>query len=78
MLGEVEAAVFDEWVAYRSIEPDPLERIAEILKLGFAGLCTLWSKGRVDPEKFDPKPRKDRPLGPGQAAALVRSRVNLE
>jgi hypothetical protein len=44
---------FDEWVAYNRIEADGVDRLAQILKLGFAAVCAAGGM-RVDYDSFDP------------------------
>jgi hypothetical protein len=59
MLAEIESRDFDEWMAFRRIEPDPLDRIAEILKIGFATLCAV-NGAEIEPDKFEsPQKRID-------------------
>jgi len=56
MLDRMTPGEFDGWLAYWKIEPDPareLWRIREILKEGFAALCTAWG-AKVEPAAFDP------------------------
>lgn len=80
MLDTLTPAEFGELMAADIVDPDPQERIAEILKLGFA--ATTWAK--VKPEDFEPKyelAASDQPeaassnseeaLSPNQAAAFA-------
>lgn len=70
---------FDGWLAYWEIEPDPsqeLWRIREVLKEGFAALCTIWGS-KVEPAAFDPVQEekeadlaRDEYVSPAQGAAL--------
>lgn len=46
-------AQMDEWLAYRQIEPEPTERIIEVLKRGFNVLASSWG-AKLDPDKLDP------------------------
>ena len=71
MLERIEPGEFDWWVAYERLEPDPTERIVEILKLGFAGLCNCWG-AKVEPDYFDPKPKEPVEVAPQQAVAMLR------
>jgi hypothetical protein len=52
-LDTIPPEIFNRWVAYDNVEKDPLLRIAEILKLGFATLANNWG-ANVKPENFDP------------------------
>lgn len=50
-LDTIEPWQFDEWMAYHAfIEPDEMERIREILKLGFAS----QSLAKIKPSDLDP------------------------
>lgn len=61
---------FAEWRAFRRLEPDPMERIIQILKLGFATLAG----GGIDPEQFDLKPsRAPEPAASPTQAAMAFS-----
>lgn len=53
MLDTLTPAEFDELMAADIVDPDPLERIPEILKLVGAAMCL----GDVKPDQFEP-PRK--------------------
>lgn len=54
MLDTLTPQEFDELMAADIVEPDPLERIAEILKLGFAMESAMWG-GKLKPDIFEPK-----------------------
>jgi len=41
------------WRAFRRIQPDRLERIAEILKRGFTAVANMFG-GRYTPDDFEP------------------------
>lgn len=77
MLDGITREQFDEWLAYREIEPDVLERIIVILKLGFCALCNSWG-AKLKPEDFDPSPnaKRDEALGPQQVAAMLGATVS--
>ena len=74
MLDAVSPQQFDEWIAFRQIEPDPLDRLAEILKLGFAAIVNAWG-GDATPGYFDPGKEEATGscLGPAQTEAIMRS-----
>lgn len=53
MLDEIEPRQFDELVAFREIEPDPDERLREIVRRGFQ--YVLAAQGReVEDKELDP------------------------
>jgi hypothetical protein len=64
---------FDEWVAFRRIEPDPDDRLREIVKLGFAALCRAWGM-EISPHDLDPWAEDEAAelVSPNQAAATFR------
>jgi len=71
MLDGIAPEQLAEWVAFRNLEPDRMDRIITILKLGLAAIC--WSLGNqaVEPDNFDPLPQHSRPeseFSPTQAA----------
>lgn len=69
---------FDEWLAYREIEPDSQDRLFTILRLGFSAVCNAWG-GKVEPKHIDPWLEKEagptavqqQEVSPNQAVALV-------
>lgn len=79
MLDELEPHQFDEWVAYRTLEPDPVERIVEILKRGFTALVLSWG-GELDPDDLDPKDfsndKRNEAMSPAQSAAMARQAIS--
>jgi len=77
MLDSLTPEQFDEWLAYRELEPDPVERIVRVLCLGFAALCGAWG-GKIEPSYFDPLAKTgelggeaEDVLGPNQVANLL-------
>lgn len=58
MLEGLQAEQFDEWLAYREIEPDPVERLFMILRLGFCAVANAWG-AKVEPKHIDPYLEKD-------------------
>ena len=75
MLDGMTPEEFDEWRAYRELEPDPLGRIAEILKLGFVAVCGAWGLN-LTPDTFDPAAETASPVAevtPNQGAQMVGS-----
>ncbi|KKM69741.1 hypothetical protein LCGC14_0954400 [marine sediment metagenome] len=72
MLDELSPEQFDEWIAYRSIEPDPWERLIAIVKNGFSALCHVWDM-KMEPDAFDPMAeQKSENIAPEEAARQVR------
>jgi hypothetical protein len=72
MLDELSPEQFDEWIAYRSIEPDPWDRLISIVKHGFALLCSAHSSEAVDPDVFDVlMEKKSEVLSPADSAKVV-------
>lgn len=69
---------FDEWLAYREIEPDQLDRIITILRLGFTYLCNAWEM-KIEPHHVDPYLEQEdgqkrggvSEVSPEQGAAMV-------
>jgi len=72
MLDGLTPEQFDEWLAYREVEPDPLERLIEILKLGFVAVCASWGM-HIRPEDIDPMAANSpgQEVTPTQGAQLV-------
>lgn len=77
MLDQIEPRQFDEWVAWRRLNPDPVERIATILKLGLAASANAWGAA-IEPDQLDPlnpTPDEAPDMSPEQMAAAVRGCV---
>lgn len=66
---------FDEWVAFRSLEPIWEERIIAVLKLGLATLANAWG-AKISPDDLDPVARREEEaaISPEKAAAIVAAR----
>lgn len=73
MLDSISPEQFDEWIAYRSIELDPVDRIIETLKLGFCALCRTWG-AKVEPKDFslDGEDEQGQTVSPRQASSMMR------
>ncbi len=54
MLDTVTPRQFDEWVAYKRLEPDKLDRLRELVLRGLTFLCNVWSDGKVELKDLDP------------------------
>lgn len=74
MLDGLTPAQFDEWVAYREIEPDPLNRLIHIIKFGFATLANAWG-AKIEPDDLDQKQPEHQPASQHQAAAILSSKL---
>jgi len=87
MLDGIDRSQFDEWVAYREIEPDPIDRLFEILRLGFCTLANAWG-AKIEPRHIDPflkqaselggkqsPPEQGQEVSPNQAAAMLKMAV---
>ncbi len=76
MLAGLTPGQFAEWIAYRRLEPDPVELIVEVMKLGFAAIVQTWG-GKVEPSYFDPRSDRSKEetvnQTPEQTAAMFRS-----
>jgi len=72
----------DEWVAFRRVEPDPVERVLHVLKVGFAALCLAHGM-ELEPESFEmpsdgkgeqrPKTEASQCAGPAEASVVFRA-----
>lgn len=77
MLDELSPEQFDEWKAYRSIEPDPWERLISTVKHGFALLCSIQSSEQVDPDDLDVLMAKEsKALSPAESARVAGQAIN--
>jgi hypothetical protein len=78
MLSRFTPEQFDEIVAFRRIEPDPLRRIATILKLGLSAVAAVAGFGaKIEPDDIDPDGKEEEQktlpsMGPKEAAAALR------
>lgn len=64
---------FVNWKAFRRIQPDPMDRLCEIVKRGFARVCAIMGDD-VSPDVFDPCVDKHEPehvAGPGEAKQIL-------
>jgi len=84
MADSVTPEQFDEIVAYYSIEPDPLDRIREVLKRGLATVAKLSGMGHPDVDEaqlakyFDPWDRDDTETAVDAAKAERIARMQIE
>jgi len=73
MLLEITPQEMDEVVAFERLEPDPLWRIAEILKRGFTSMA--WSS-EIQPDDFEPaglyRQEAELCLSPDQQVQMLR------
>jgi len=56
---------FDELVAFDQLEPEPLGRLIEIVKLGFTALARAWGMD-IRPDDLDPVAKAEAAAAPGQ------------
>lgn len=76
MLDELSPEQFDEWIAYRSIEPDPWERLIVIVKNGFSALCNAQG-AKLEPDVFDTlKQQEPEIASPAESAQLVGQAIS--
>lgn len=71
MLDSITPEKWAEWIAFRHLEPDPMDRIITILKLGLAAVCWSLGNNAVEPDQFDPLPSRAKTepeFSPTQAA----------
>jgi hypothetical protein len=67
----------DEWVAFEEIEPDPMETLIEVVKLGFSTVMAAWG-AEIAPDYFDPR-KQDKQGGevvdasPNQQVAFLKA-----
>ena len=72
MLDALSPQQFDEWVAFRRIEPDPADRLRVILTTGLLALCQSWGV-EITPKDLDPMlEEQEQEVTPEQAAAMMR------
>lgn len=67
---------FVNWKAFRRIQHDPMDRLCEILKRGFAAQCGA----EVLPDAFDPCVDKHEPehvAGPSEAMQIVGPLIGM-
>lgn len=65
-----------KWQAFRRLQPDGIERLIEVCKLGFAVLANIWGAS-VEPDRFEPANEKrsaaskHQTASPNQAAIIA-------
>lgn len=52
VLDSIEPADLDNWIAFRELEPDPIDILIETVKLGFWRFVSAWG-GECELEDFD-------------------------
>ena len=75
MLDEITPEQFDEWMAFRKLEPDPEERVRTILVNGLGALCHAWGV-KLSREDLDPALKEQtavQEVTPEQALAMARA-----
>ncbi len=84
MMDELTWPEWQEQLAYDDIENGPLETLAEILKLGFAGVCQSWGSelttDHFEPDKWrkigTPGVDADGYTSPDAQVAMLRSQID--
>lgn len=61
---------FDEWLAYRQIVPDPMDRLIEVCKRGFVILANAWG-AKVKPNELDPMEFEEPEGSAAQVKAIL-------
>ena len=82
-LDQFSPEIYRELIASHQLDPDPvllvLERVAGILKIGFATIVNGFSDAELTPDAFEPlaTARNNRPkvYGPNQAAQLFELEI---
>lgn len=72
MMRELTPEEFDEWLAYRQIIPDPMDRLIEVCKRGFIYLAGTWG-ATLEPGDLDPK----APEEPEATSTEISSRISM-
>lgn len=61
-------------MAYRRLEPDPIDRLRMIITTGLGALCNAWGVP-MTPEDLDPVLKDEvQEVTPDQAEAIMRTR----
>jgi hypothetical protein len=69
---------FDKWIAFYRLEPDPDERLREIVKTGFIMLARSWGAEDVKPDDLDRwAEQKTDLVTPREAAELMADKMAL-
>lgn len=63
-----------KWQAFRRLQPDGIERLIEVCKIGFAVLANLWGAS-VEPDRFEPAVEKRADASRMQAASPNQAAV---
>lgn len=62
-----------KWRAFRQLQPDGMERLIEVCKIGFSLLANAWG-AHCEPDDLEPYPEKRTPeleASPNQAAKIA-------
>lgn len=61
-----------EWIAFERLEPDSIETLIDVMKLGLAAI----SKGlEFDPDMIDPRRHEGQEATPKQQLAALKARL---
>lgn len=72
MLAELPAGTLDQWLAYRELEPEPIERLTQVVKLAGTAICRAMGM-QIEPEDLDPKPKEAGPAANAAQTKLIIS-----
>lgn len=59
VLDSIEPKDMDEWIAFERIEPDLMETLIGVVKLGFMAVMGAWG-AECTPDSFDPRKQKKK------------------
>ena len=79
-LAQITPQEFDRIVAYERIEPDPPERLREIIKLGICLLARCWG-AEIEPKQIDPwheEADTDVITDANQMVALLKQTIGVD
>jgi hypothetical protein len=66
--------VIDSWIASYNLDPDELDAIKEVLKLGFAALASVASGTDIAPKRFEPRRKViEKPVTTKEQIAQVKA-----
>ncbi|WP_455387496.1 hypothetical protein [Petrachloros mirabilis] len=72
MLDQLTPDQFNEWMAFRQIEPDKLERLIEICKRGFYLLANAQG-AKIEANDLDPKKEEERTATASEISAVLNA-----
>lgn len=80
MLDGMTPEQWDEWQAFYILEPDPMDRIREVLKYGFATMCNTQfaTANPCTPDMFDPSAGRMERLTKGEQGVSTAAKVQSD